>query len=62
MIGKSLPLLNNYFKTSRCGRRSAPQTVFASEQLIDELAYAAGMDPYLFRLQNIGTIDDNRLA
>ena len=30
-----------------------PQTVFASEQLMDELAYAAGMDPIAFRRQNI---------
>jgi CO/xanthine dehydrogenase Mo-binding subunit len=31
----------------------APQTAFASEQLIDELAYAAKMDPLAFRLKNI---------
>jgi nicotinate dehydrogenase subunit B len=60
VIGKSLPLLNNYFKTSSMRAPQAPQTVFASEQLIDELAHAAGMDPYLFRLQNISTTDQNR--
>jgi CO/xanthine dehydrogenase Mo-binding subunit len=32
-----------------------PQTVFAFEQMIDELAYAAKMDPYLFRVQNVAT-------
>jgi CO/xanthine dehydrogenase Mo-binding subunit len=50
-----LPLLNNYFKTSSLRAPQAPQTCFGSEQMIDELAYAAGMDPYQFRLQNITT-------
>ena len=31
----------------------APAAVFAYEQLIDELAHAAKMDPVAFRLQNI---------
>ena len=44
----------------RCGRRRPRRRVFASEQLIDELAYAAKMDPYEFRLQNISTTDQNR--
>ena len=35
-----MPLINNYFKTSSMRAPQAPQTVFASEQLIDELAYA----------------------
>jgi len=55
VIGKSLPLLNNYFKTSSLRAPQAPQTCFGCEQMIDELAHAAGMDPYLFRLQNITT-------
>ncbi len=50
---KSLPLLNNYFKTSFLRAPHAPQTVFAYEQMIDELAHAAKMDPVAFRLQNI---------
>ena len=29
------------------------QTCFANEQVIDQLAYLAGMDPYEFRLKNI---------
>ncbi len=32
-----------------------PQTSFASEQFVDMLAEAAGMDPYNFRLQNMRT-------
>ena len=53
VIAKTLPLFNNYFKTSSLRAPHAPQTCFASEQMIDELAYAANMDPYQFRLQNI---------
>jgi CO/xanthine dehydrogenase Mo-binding subunit len=60
VIGKTVPLINNYFKTSTMRAPQAPQTVFASEQLIDELAYAAKKDPYEFRLLNISTTDQNR--
>jgi nicotinate dehydrogenase subunit B len=59
VIAKSLPLFNNYFKTSSLRAPQAPQTTFGSEQMIDELAYAAGMDPYQFRLQNITTAQVN---
>ena len=52
VIGKTLPG-TSYFKTSTMRAPQAPQTCFASEQFIDELAYAAKMDPYQFRLQNI---------
>src|SRR4029077_19187864 len=30
----------------------APQNTFISEQIVDELAYAANMDPIAFRIQN----------
>jgi CO/xanthine dehydrogenase Mo-binding subunit len=60
VIGKSLPLVNNYFKTSTLRAPNAPQTCFGSEQLIDELAHAAKMDPYEFRLKNISITDNNR--
>ncbi len=52
IVGKSLPVEDNYFRTSALRGPHAPQTTFACEQLIDELAHAAGMDPYLFRLEN----------
>ena len=55
MIAKSLPLQNNYFRNAPLRAPNAPQTCFAYEQFVDELAYAAGMDPYQFRLQNIAT-------
>ena len=59
VTAKSLPLLNNYFKTHTLRAPGAPQACFASEQLIDELAHAANIDPYQFRLQNITTAQVN---
>ena len=55
IIGKTLPYLNNYFKTSSLRAPNAPQTCFANEQVIDHLAYLAGQDPYQFRLNNISS-------
>src|SRR6185437_6381253 len=55
VIGKSLPVENNFFKTIWLRAPAAPQTTFGYEQMIDELAYAANMDPLQFRLQNIAT-------
>jgi CO/xanthine dehydrogenase Mo-binding subunit len=56
VIGKSLPLENNYFKTIYLRAPLAPQTTFGYEQMIDELAHAANMDPYEFRLQNVASL------
>ena len=36
MTAKSLPLVDNYFKSSALRGPSAPQANFASEQLIDD--------------------------
>ena len=55
VIAKSLPLQDNYFKTTFLRAPVAPQSAFAAEQLVDELAYAAKMDPVAFRLKNIAT-------
>jgi CO/xanthine dehydrogenase Mo-binding subunit len=52
---KSLPLWDTFFKTSALRGPLTPQTCFASEQLVDELAHAAGADPFQFRLANIST-------
>ena len=59
MIGKSLPLLNNYFKVTFLRAPNAPQSAFAAEQVIDELAYLAKMDPVAFRLQNVANLTDD---
>jgi CO/xanthine dehydrogenase Mo-binding subunit len=58
---KSLPVSNNYFKTGALRSPSGPQEAFAYEQMIDELAYAAKMDPYQFRVRNIRTAKDPAL-
>jgi len=50
---KSLPLVDYYLPTGCMRACQANQTLFGVEQMIDELAYAARMDPYLFRIQNI---------
>jgi nicotinate dehydrogenase subunit B len=59
VIGKSLPLVDTYFKTSALRGPLCPQTCFASEQLVDELAHAAGIDPFEFRLRNVSTAQAN---
>ena len=59
ITGKSLALWDNFFKTSALRAPHCPQTCFASEQLVDELAHAVRMDPYEFRLQNIQTAQVN---
>ena len=59
VTGKSLPVWNTFFKTSALRAPHCPQTCFATEQLVDELAHAAGMDPVAFRLQNIQTAQVN---
>jgi CO/xanthine dehydrogenase Mo-binding subunit len=53
VTGKSLPLFNGYLKSTFLRAPLAPQATFASEQLIDELAHAAGIDPVEFRRLNI---------
>ncbi len=59
VIGKSLPLENNYFKVTFLRAPNAPQSSFAAEQAVDELAYMAGMDPVAFRLQNVANLTDD---
>jgi len=59
VISKSLPLQNNYFKVTFLRAPNAPQSSFAAEQAVDELAYMAGMDPVAFRLQNVANTTDD---
>ena len=55
VVGKSLPLKNNYFSVSFLRAPDNPQSAFAAEQAVDELAYMVKMDPVAFRLQNVAT-------
>jgi CO/xanthine dehydrogenase Mo-binding subunit len=48
-----LPQFENFFMVSYMREPNSLQGTFAWEQLIDELAYAAKMDPIAFRLQNL---------
>jgi CO/xanthine dehydrogenase Mo-binding subunit len=54
-IGKSLVLENKWFKTSALRAPNTAQAAFAYEQMVDELAHAAKMDPVEFRLKNIAS-------
>jgi CO/xanthine dehydrogenase Mo-binding subunit len=53
VLAKTQPLYEGSLKTSALRAPNAPQSYFASEQIVDELAYAANMDPIAFRRLNI---------
>jgi CO/xanthine dehydrogenase Mo-binding subunit len=53
VLAKTQPVYQGALKTSALRAPNAPQSYFASEQIADELAYAAKMDPIAFRRQNI---------
>jgi CO/xanthine dehydrogenase Mo-binding subunit len=57
-IGKAVPYLNGYLKQAPI--RETATAVFGIETMIDELAYAAGMDPIAFRLQNMSPATSQR--
>jgi CO/xanthine dehydrogenase Mo-binding subunit len=59
VIGKSLPLQDNYFSVSFLRAPNAPQSAFAAEQAVDELAYLAKMDPVAFRQLNVANTTDD---
>ena len=59
VTSKAVPVLDTgYFKVTFLRAPSGQQALFASEQMIDELAHAAKMDPVAFRRQNIATAND----
>ena len=55
LISKTQTQTMGMFQNGPLRAPSGPQTNFASEQIIDMLAEAAGMDPWKFRIQNIRT-------
>jgi nicotinate dehydrogenase subunit B len=52
IVGKSIPVGAPLPRVAYLRAPAAPQALFASEQMIDELAYAAGLDPLEFRRRN----------
>jgi CO/xanthine dehydrogenase Mo-binding subunit len=59
VIGKHLPLQNNYLKSIQLRAPRNPQTAFAAEQAVDELAFMSKMDPVAFRLRNVANLTDD---
>ena len=55
---KNVPVLNSQLRTSFLRAPLGPQTNFGYEQMIDELAHAANMDPVQFRIQNVATANN----
>ena len=53
MLAKTQPMYEGSLKISPLRAPNGPQSYFASEQIVDELAHAANMDPIAFRRQNI---------
>jgi CO/xanthine dehydrogenase Mo-binding subunit len=53
VLAKTQPLYGGSLKISALRAPNGPQSYFASEQIIDELAHAANMDPIAFRRANI---------
>jgi CO/xanthine dehydrogenase Mo-binding subunit len=53
LLIKSLPMYQGGFRSAFFRAPNAPQAHFAAEQIVDELAHAANMDPVAFRRQNI---------
>src|SRR5207237_6936661 len=53
VLAKTQPMYKGALKISPLRAPNAPQSYFASEQIVDELAHAANMDPIAFRRLNI---------
>jgi len=53
VLAKTQPLYGGALKISALRAPNTPQSYFASEQIVDELAYAMGMDPITFRKRNV---------
>ncbi len=54
---KGFPSEGNWVNGGWMRAGSSPHATFAGEQVIDELAHAAGMDPVAFRVQNVTQSD-----
>jgi CO/xanthine dehydrogenase Mo-binding subunit len=63
-VVKTIPLQNTWIKADWMRAGSSPHATFAGEQVMDELARAAGIDTVAFRRQNVtqGEMKDRMLA
>jgi nicotinate dehydrogenase subunit B len=63
-VVKTIPLQGTWIKADWMRAGSSPHATFAGEQVMDELARAAGIDPVAFRRQNVtqGEMKDRMLA
>jgi CO/xanthine dehydrogenase Mo-binding subunit len=52
VVGKSLTQLEGFLKVTYLRAPAAPQSLFATEQVVDDLSKAANMDPIAFRKLN----------
>ena len=55
VLSKKVGSYHGFLKGTYLRAPAAPQSLFASEQIIDDLAHSAAMDPIAFRLQNMTT-------
>jgi nicotinate dehydrogenase subunit B len=60
VIGKGVAMQDGFLKGTYLRAPNAPQALFASEQIIDQLAYEAKLDPVAFRTQNLNSKDGDR--
>jgi CO/xanthine dehydrogenase Mo-binding subunit len=58
VTGKGVAMQDGFLKGTYLRAPNAPQTLFASEQVIDQLAYEAKQDPFAFRTLNLDYKED----
>jgi CO/xanthine dehydrogenase Mo-binding subunit len=60
VTGKGVAMQDGFLKGTYLRAPNAPQSLFASEQIVDQLAYEAKMDPFAFRSLNLNDTDGDR--
>jgi CO/xanthine dehydrogenase Mo-binding subunit len=60
VTGKGVAMQDGFLKGTYLRAPNAPQALFASEQIVDQLAYEAKMDPFAFRSLNLNDTDGDR--
>jgi nicotinate dehydrogenase subunit B len=60
VVGKGVAMQDGFLKGTYLRAPNAPQAIFASEQIVDQLAYEAKLDPIAFRSQNLAADNADR--